>query len=45
MNVPPTTYRSVEPHLFHAVVTQDIPPAPGPDTGRGGPDVSARPGG
>ena len=29
-NVPPFTYRSVEPNLFQAVVTQEIPPAPGP---------------
>jgi cytochrome o ubiquinol oxidase subunit 2 len=42
---PPTTYRAVEPHLFHAIVSQELPPQPGPDQGRGGPDVSPRPGG
>jgi cytochrome o ubiquinol oxidase subunit 2 len=41
-NVKPFTYRSVEPNLFHAVVTQAIPPAPGPQGGRGGADVSPR---
>ena len=29
-NVEPFTYSSVEPGLFHAVVTQKFPPAPGP---------------
>ncbi|PSC06265.1 ubiquinol oxidase subunit II [Alsobacter soli] len=44
-NVAPTTFRGVEPHLFDAIVRQDIPPAPGPETERGGADVSPRPGG
>lgn len=29
-NVRPFTYRSVDPHLFHAVATQEIAPGPGP---------------
>jgi cytochrome o ubiquinol oxidase subunit 2 len=32
-NVPPTTYRAIDPHLFHAVATQKIPPGPGPQPG------------
>jgi cytochrome o ubiquinol oxidase subunit 2 len=27
---PPMTYRAVDPQLFHAVATQQIPPGPGP---------------
>jgi cytochrome o ubiquinol oxidase subunit 2 len=34
-DVPPATYRLADPHLFHAVVTQAIPPAPGPVPGSG----------
>ena len=41
-NVAPFTYRAVEPNLFEAVVTQQIPPAPGPSAGRGGPGVPVR---
>ena len=40
-NVRPFTYRTVEPGLFHAIVTQQIPPGPGPSGGSGG--VSVRP--
>jgi cytochrome o ubiquinol oxidase subunit 2 len=29
-NPPQSTYRSIDPHLFHAVATQDIPPGTGP---------------
>lgn len=29
-NVPPMTYRAVDPELFQSVVTQKIPPGPGP---------------
>jgi cytochrome o ubiquinol oxidase subunit 2 len=29
-SVPPSTYRSGEPGLFEAIVTQEVPPAPGP---------------
>jgi cytochrome o ubiquinol oxidase subunit 2 len=38
--VRPYTYRAVDPRLFDAVVRQILPPAPGPDVGRGGPQVS-----
>jgi cytochrome o ubiquinol oxidase subunit 2 len=30
-NVPPTTYRAVEPQLFQAIVSQKMGPAPGPE--------------
>jgi cytochrome o ubiquinol oxidase subunit II len=33
------TYRAVDPGLFQAVVTQELPPGPGPQAGRGGPTV------
>jgi len=39
-NVRPFTYRSVDPTLFKAIVTQHVPPGPGPRAGRGGPQVS-----
>ena len=32
-NVPPYTYRAIDPKLFQAVVTQEIPPGPGPAHG------------
>jgi cytochrome o ubiquinol oxidase subunit 2 len=38
-NVRPFTYRDADPALFHAIVSQEIPPAPGPRVGRAGPDV------
>lgn len=38
--VRPFTFRGVQPGLFDAVVRQQLPPAPGPDKGRGGPSVS-----
>jgi cytochrome o ubiquinol oxidase subunit 2 len=38
-NVRPFTYRTVEPGLFHAIVTQQIPPGPGPSAGSGGASV------
>jgi len=41
-NVRPFTYRDVDPTLFHAVVTQELPPGPGPQVGRGGPAVHPR---
>ena len=41
-NVAPFTYRAVEPNLFEAVVTQQIPPAPGPSAGRAAPGVPVR---
>jgi cytochrome o ubiquinol oxidase subunit 2 len=30
-DVPPTTFRAVDPRLFDAIATQKIPPAPGPE--------------
>jgi hypothetical protein len=30
-NVPPLAFRAVDPRLFHAIATQKIPPAPGPE--------------
>jgi cytochrome o ubiquinol oxidase subunit II len=41
-NVRPFTYRAVDPNLFDAVVTQELPPGLGPQTGRGGPAVHPR---
>lgn len=38
-NVEPFSYRDADPALFHAIVSQEIPPGPGPDVGRAGPDV------
>ena len=36
-NVRSFTYRTVEPDLFHAIVTQQIPPGPGPSAAGGVP--------
>ena len=33
-NVRPFAYGTVDPQLFHAIATQQIPPAPGPEPGR-----------
>ncbi|SEN08973.1 cytochrome bb3 quinol oxidase subunit 2 [Sphingomonas gellani] len=38
--VAPFTFRAVEPGLFDAVVARRLPPAPGPERGRGGTGVS-----
>ena len=38
--VAPFTYRAVQPNLFQAVVMQQLPPAAGPQEGRGGPQTS-----
>ena len=38
--VRPFTFRAVQPGLFDAVVAQKLPPAPGPEQGRGGPSIS-----
>ncbi|WP_352791037.1 ubiquinol oxidase subunit II [Mesorhizobium sp. M0228] len=45
LDVPPSTYRSVEPDLFHEIATQGVPPAPGPQAGRPEPSVSPKTGG
>ncbi len=42
-NVEPFTYRSIEPGIFHAIVMQQLPPGPGPTTGRGGAGVREEP--
>jgi len=34
-NPAPTTWRSIDPDLFQAIVTQQLPPGPGPQSGRG----------
>ncbi len=44
MNVQPFTYGAIDPNLFHAIVTQAVPPAPGPQGGHPTPGVSSRPG-
>jgi cytochrome o ubiquinol oxidase subunit II len=44
-NVTPFTYRTVDAGLFDALARQEIPPAPGPEQGRGGPAVHPKPGG
>jgi cytochrome o ubiquinol oxidase subunit II len=38
LNVAPSTYRAADAGLFAQIVTQNLPPGPGPTTGR--PDVS-----
>jgi cytochrome o ubiquinol oxidase subunit 2 len=43
-NVQPFTYRAIDPQLFEAVATLDIPPSGGPQHGRGGPSVNPRAG-
>jgi cytochrome o ubiquinol oxidase subunit II len=41
-NTRPFTFRDAEPGLFHQIVTQKLPPGPGPRTGRPHPSVSPR---
>ena len=41
-NPAPSTWRSIDPDLFQAIVTQQLPPGPGPETGRGSPAVHPR---
>ncbi len=38
----PYTFRSVDPELFKNIVTQQLPPGPGPQTGHPNPSVSPR---
>jgi cytochrome o ubiquinol oxidase subunit 2 len=38
-NVEPFTFRAVEPGLFEAIATRQIPPGPGPTGGAGGATV------
>src|SRR5260370_38408517 len=42
MNTSPFTFRAADPALFQQIVTQQLPPAPGPRTGRPHPSVSPR---
>jgi cytochrome o ubiquinol oxidase subunit 2 len=41
INTAPFTYRAADPELFQQIVTQKLPPGPGPQTGR--PDASVSP--
>jgi cytochrome o ubiquinol oxidase subunit II len=43
INVSPFTFRAVEPGLFQRIVTQKLPPGPGPQMGRPNVNVSPRP--
>jgi cytochrome o ubiquinol oxidase subunit II len=42
LNVSPFTFRAADPGLFHQIVTQQLPPGPGPQGGRPNPSVSPR---
>jgi cytochrome o ubiquinol oxidase subunit 2 len=42
MDTVPYTYRSADPGLFRQIVTQQLPPGPGPTMGRPNPTVSPR---
>jgi cytochrome o ubiquinol oxidase subunit II len=42
MNTSPFTFSAADPALFHEIVTQKLPPGPGPRTGRPQPSVSPR---
>jgi cytochrome o ubiquinol oxidase subunit II len=42
MNTRPFTFRDADPALFQQIVTQKLPPGPGPRTGRPHPSVSPR---
>jgi cytochrome o ubiquinol oxidase subunit 2 len=42
MNTSPSTFRAADPALFQQIVTQQLPPGPGPRTGRPHPSVSPR---
>ena len=42
VDTPPSTYRSADPGLFQAIVTQKLPPGPGPQSGRPNSSVSPR---
>jgi cytochrome o ubiquinol oxidase subunit 2 len=45
MNVSPFTYRAADPDLFQKIVTQKLPPGPGPQTGQPDATVAPRTGG
>ena len=42
MNTTPFTFRAADPELFQQIVTQQLPPGPGPQAGRPNPSVSPR---
>jgi cytochrome o ubiquinol oxidase subunit II len=42
VDIDPFTYRTVEPSLFQQIVTQKLPPGPGPQSGRPDVTVSSR---
>jgi cytochrome o ubiquinol oxidase subunit 2 len=42
MNVPPATFRLADPALFQQILTQKLPPGPGPQSGRPNASVSSR---
>jgi len=42
MNTRPFTFRTADPALFEQIVTEQLPPGPGPQTGRPHPSVSPR---
>jgi cytochrome o ubiquinol oxidase subunit 2 len=42
INTRPFTFRAADPGLFQQIVTQKLPPGPGPRTGRPHPSVSSR---
>jgi cytochrome o ubiquinol oxidase subunit II len=42
INTRPFTFRAADPELFQQIVTQKLPPGPGPRTGRPHPSVSPR---
>jgi cytochrome o ubiquinol oxidase subunit 2 len=42
VNATPFTFRAADPELFQQIVTQKLPPGPGPQTGRPNPSVSPR---
>jgi cytochrome o ubiquinol oxidase subunit 2 len=42
INVPPSTYREVDPQLYQMIVTQKLPPGPGPEAGQPDRTVSPR---
>ena len=42
VNTNPFTFRAADPDLFRQIVTQKLPPGPGPQTGRPNPSVSPR---
>jgi cytochrome o ubiquinol oxidase subunit 2 len=42
MNLSPFTFGAADPALFHQIVTQQLPPGPGPQSGRPNPSISPR---